>query len=333
MRDVARRAGVSLKTVSRVVNTESGVSDELVTRVQAAAQALDYRHNLAARNLRLSQPGTTSFAVLVQDLSNGYSAELLRAVDDVARQRQSVVLVASLDEEADRERDLVANLINRRVDGLILMPASQDLSYLAADMAAGFQVVVIDRAVGGIDTDTVLVDNVTGAAIGTRHLLEQGHRRVAVVTDDQRIVTAQERMLGYRQALCAAGLPYDPALVGSARTVADATEQVTALLSRPDPPTAIFAARNDVSLGAVMALRQSGRSSEVALVGFDDFPLASVLVPALTVVAQDPAEVGRRAAGLLLDRLSGSTTDPQHLVLQTRLIARGSGEIQPAVRP
>jgi LacI family transcriptional regulator len=333
MRDVARRAGVSLKTVSRVVNAESGVSDELAAKVREAAASLDYRHNLAARNLRLSQPGITSFAVLVQDLSNGYSAELLRAVDDVARRRQSVMIAASLDEEADRERDLVANLINRRVDGLILMPASQDLSYLAADMAAGFRVVIIDRAIGGVDTDSVLVDNVAGAALGTKHLLEHGHRRVAVVTDDQGIVTAQERLHGYRQALCAAGVTYDPELVGSARTAADASEQVMALMSRPDPPTAIFAARNDVSLGAVMALRQSGRSSEVALVGFDDFPLASVLVPALTVVAQDPAEVGRRAAGLLLDRLSGNTAAPQHLVLQTRLIARGSGEITPAVRP
>jgi len=329
MHDVAGLAGVSLKTVSRVVNAESGVSDELVGKVRAAAESLDYRHNLAARNLRLSQPGTTSFAVLVQDLSNGYSAELIRAVDDVARQRQSVMIAASLDEEADRERDLVANLINRRVDGLILMPASQDLSYLAADMAAGFKVVVIDRATAGVDTDSVLVDNVTGAALGTGHLLAQGHRRVAVVTDDQRIVTAQERLLGYRQALAAAGMPYDPTLVRSARTAVDAAEQVTKLLNHPDPPTAIFAARNDVTLGAVLALRQAGRSSEVALVGFDDFPLAAVLVPALTVVAQDPAEVGRRAARLLLDRLAGSTAEPQHLVLQTRLITRGSGEIRP----
>jgi len=332
MRDVASLAGVSLKTVSRVVNSESGVSDELIDKVRAAAQTLDYRHNLAARNLRLTRRETASFAVLVQDLSNGYAAALLRAIDDVARQRQVVMITASLDEEADRERDLVANLINRRVDGLILMPASHDQSYLVTDMAAGFKVVMIDRAPTGVDSDSVLVDNVGGAAMATAHLIDHGHRRVAIVTDDLRIATAQQRLKGYRQALSTVGLPYDPALAGSARTVADAAQQVHQLLSESDPPTAIFAARNDISQGAVLALRQHRLADEVALVGFDDFPLADLLVPALTVVSQDPAQVGRRAAEMLLDRLEGIHVNLGHVLLQPRLITRGSGEITPPAR-
>lgn len=328
MHDVAGLAGVSLKTVSRVVNSEPGVSSELVEKVRAAARTLDYRHNLAARNLRLTQRETTSFAVLVQDLGNGYAATLLRAADDVARRRGVVMVTASLDEEADRERDLVANLINRRVDGLILMPASQDQSYLANDVAAGFTVVMIDRFPQGIDCDSVLVDNVGGAELATRHLLGSGHRRVAIVTDDLRIVTAQQRLRGYQQALTSAGLPHDPALARSARTVTDAAREVSSLLSEPEPPTAIFAARNDISQGAVLALRQHRLSDQVALVGFDDLPLAELLVPGLTVVSQNPAEVGRRAVERLLDRLAGAKGDPHHVVLQTQLITRGSGEIR-----
>ena len=330
MRDVASRAGVSLKTVSRVVNNELGVSPLLAERVHAAAQQLDYRHNLAARSLRLSAQGTASFAVLVQDLSNGYSASLLRAVDDLARQQDIVMIAASLDEEAERERDLVANLINRRVDGLILMPASRDQSYLAAEIRAGFKVVIIDRPAGGLDTDSVAVDNYAGARLATSHLVSHGHRRIAVVSDDLRIITAGERRAGYRAALHEAGLEVDDSLARSARTVTDAARAVLDLLAGPHPPTAIFAARNDVSQGAVVALRQAGRSADVALVGFDDFPLAEVLVPAVTVVEQQAAEVGRRAAELLLDRLGGGTGETQHVVLPTRLVVRGSGEIRPS---
>lgn len=332
MRDVAERAGVSLKTVSRVVNAETGVSDGLADRVRGAVQALDYRHNLAARNLRLSRQGACSFAVLVQDLSNSYSARLLRGVDELARRHHIVMIAASLEEEAERERDLVADLINRRVDGLLLMPASHDQSYLAADVEAGFKVVIIDRPPGGLDADSVLLDNVAGAQLATSHLLSRGHRRVAIVTDDQRIVTAQERLWGYRRALAAKGVDFDPGIVRTARTVADAAAQVCELLGRTDPPTAIFAARNDVTQGAVSALRERGLSQRVALVGFDDFPLADALVPAVTVVGHDAAEAGRRAAQLLLDRLAGSTLAPQHVVLATRLIQRGSGEIGPTAR-
>lgn len=328
MRDVASRAGVSLKTVSRVVNSESGVSTELAEKVRTAAQSLDYRHNLAARNLRLAQQGATSFAVLVQDLRNNYSASLLRAIDDVARQHGMVMIAASLDEEAERERDLVANLIKRRVDGLILMPASRDQSYLRADVGAGFEVVFIDRPPRFLAADSVVVDNVAGAELATAHLLRYGHRRIAIVTDDQRIVTAQERLRGYRHALSVAGVEFDPAVVRSARTLADAHREVRLLLNQKTPPTAVFTARNDITQGAVIALQQHGVSEVVALVGFDDFPLADMLAPRVTVVMQDAAEVGRRATDLLIDRLNGCDTAPQRLVLPTQLIARGSGEIR-----
>lgn len=329
MHDVADQAGVSVKTVSRVVNDEPGVSSLLAGKVRLAMQQLDYRHNLAARNLRRSQHRTASFAVLVQDLGNPYSAALLRAVDDVARRHGAMMISASLDEEEDRERDLVADLINRRVDGLILMPATHDQSYLQTEVRAGFAVVTIDRSPSNFITDSVVVDNVGGAELATTHLLAHGHRRIALITDDQRILTAQQRLQGYRSALQGASVEVDPKLIRATRTVPGAVTAVHELLALTDAPTAIFSARNEITRGVVAGLRQAGASDWMALVGFDDLPTAELLAPAVTVVDQQAGEVGRRAAELLLCRLNGCDSPPKSVVLPTYLIPRGSGELPP----
>ncbi len=326
MRDVAALAGVSLKTVSRVVNNEGSVSDELALRVTRAVEQLRYRHNLAASNLRSGQR-SRAVALLVQDLSNEYSAILLREISDIARDRGIVVLSASLDEEEARERELVANFIGRRIDGMIMMPASSDQSYLQPDIAAGFAVVMIDREPRGLSADSVVVDNAEGAHRATTHLIEHGHTRIALVSDDPRVTTAQDRRRGYEQALARAGIAIDPSLIRAARTVDASTVQVGELLRLDDPPTAIFAARNTSTSGAAIALKREGRSHSVALVGFDELQLAELADPGITTLAQDPAHVGREAVRLLLERLDGFAGEPRRLVLPTSLTPRGSGEI------
>ena len=328
MSDVAALAGVSRKTVSRVINREEGVSEDLAQRVERASRQLGYRHNLAASNLRRGQR-TLSVALLVQDLSNDYSAALLRAIDDAVRDRGVVVLSASLDEEEGRERDLVANLIGRRVDGLILMPATRSQQYLQADVAAGFAVVMIDRPPTQLSTDFVGVDNVDGALAATAHLLAHGHTRIALVSDDLTIRTARERADGYGAALQAAGLAVDPALMRTARTEQAARLAVAELLASQHPPTAIFAARNTATVGAAVALKELGAQRTVALVGFDELRLADLLEPGITTVEQNPGKIGAEAARLLLARLDGTAGQPQSLVLPTTLRPRGSGEIRP----
>lgn len=221
-------------------------------------------------------------------------------------------------------------MINRRVDGLILMPASHDQSYLQAQIQAGFAVVIIDRPADNLVTDTVTVDNEGGARQATAHLISHGHRRIAVITDEHRVLTAQVRFLGYRQACQAAGLAVDPALVRTARTKHEAAAALADLLRQPDPPTAVFTARNTVTEGAIAALQQAGLSHHVALVGFDDLPSADLIDPAITVVRQDTFEVGRRATHLLLQRLDPDPVLPQQVVIPTEFVRRGSGEIRPA---
>ena len=330
MRDVAALARVSLKTVSRVVNRERGVSDDLRERVERAVERLDYTHNLTASNLRRSHGRTGVVGALVQDVSNSFSVGLLRSLEDAARERQCVVLTASIDEETDRERALVADLVARRVDGLILMPSTQDQSYLASEVRAGLPTVFVDRPPRGIEADSVLVDNRRGAKEAVSHLLGFGHTRVAVLVDLTTIPTAAARLRGYEAALKTEGLKPDPALVVTGlRTTEEAQHAVTSMMGMDDAPTAIFACRNILSIGAIRALRELGLSQEVALVGFDDFPLADLMTPSLTVIRQNVREIGRRAAELLFSRIEGDTSPPRRILSVPTLVVRGSGEIRP----
>lgn len=330
MRDVAALAGVSLKTVSRVVNDEPGVSPDVRERVTAAVQRLDYRPNLAASNLRRTGARSGLVGALVQDLSNSFSASLLRALEDAARRRGTAVLAASLDEETHREEELVHDLVTRRVDGLVIMPASERQDYLLSELRTGTPVVFVDRPPRGVDADSVTADNFGGTRTGVEHLLAQGHRRIAALLDLERIPTAARRHEGFDAAFADRGLRADPRLVvPNLRSTDEATEVMHSLLSLDDPPTAVFTGRNILSIGAVRALAERGMRREVALVGFDDFPLADLLDPPLTVIRQDVHRIGRTVADMLFERIDGNASSARHVVIQPTLVVRGSGEIPP----
>ncbi len=328
MKDVAALAGVSIKTVSRVVNGEPGVSPDVRSRVSAAASRLDYSHNVHASNLRRTSSRTGTIGALLQDISNSFSAALLRALEDVARGQSTAVLAASLDEEPDRERLLVRDLVARRVDGLVLMPATARQEYLAPELRAGLPTVFVDRTPHGVDADSVTVDNALGARLAVEHLIAHGHRRIAGLFDLDGIQTAQERQAGYLAVARAAGLACPPELVRSSLRSQPAAEQtVREMLRLPDPPTAIFAGRNDLAIGAARALRSEGLSDRVAIISFDDFPLADLIQPGMTAIRQNVAEIGAEVGRLLFARIAGDTSPPQHVVISPTLVQRGSGEI------
>lgn len=330
MTDVASLAGVSLKTVSRVINGEPAVSPELIARVTAAAEKLEYRHNLTASSLRRADGKSATIGVLLEDVGNPYSSALHRSIEDVARERGVLVLAGSSDEDPDRERGLVSAFAARRVDGLIIVPASHDHSYLLGERRAGTAMVFVDRPPAFLDADTVLTENEAGVRRGVRHVLIRGHRRIAYLGDMQSIATAALRHQGYVAELAASGIPLDPDLVRlGLRGTEPAEAVVHQLLSLPDPPTALFAGQNLITIGAYRALRHLGLQRKIALVGFDDVELADLLEPGITVIAQDPAAMGRTAAELLFRRLDGDRSPSVHHIVPTRLIARGSGEIAP----
>jgi LacI family transcriptional regulator len=330
MRDVAALAGVSLKTVSRVVNRESGVSPDVVARVEKALGQLGYRHNLAASNLRRVNSRSAMVGALLQDVGNSFSASLLRSLEDAARDRDIVIVAASLDEEADRERELVGGLVRRRVEGLLLMPATHRQDYLADELRNGLPVVFVDRQPNGVDADSVTTDNAMGARLAVEHLVAHGHRRIAMLGDLPTIQTAFARSEGFLAAVADAGLRQDACpMETSLRSPEDAIAAVGRLLDSAEAPTAIFAARNSLAMGAVRALHQRGLAGQVALIGFDDFPLADIVDPPLTVIRQNVSAIGKAVAQRLFARIDGDDSLPQHIVLTPELVPRGSGEIRP----
>jgi LacI family transcriptional regulator len=333
MLDVAALAGVGLATVSRVVNGKAGVSATTTARVLDAIAQLDYRHNVNASTLRRSDRKTATIGLVLEDVSNPFMSGLHRVVEDYARERGVLVLAGSCDEDSRRERELIGVFRSRRVDGIIVVPAGPDHSYLLPELRLGTAMVFVDRPARFLDADSVTADDAGGTSAAASHLAASGHRRIAFLGAALTISTAEERLRGFAEALAAHRLETAPDLVRTGlATVDDAERAVTELLRLPEPPTALVTAQNYFTVGAIRALRSLGLHREVAVVGFDDFPLAEMLDPAITVVAHDAAELGRTSAELLFRRLDGDRSPSEHVVCDVRLVPRGSGEIAPARR-
>jgi LacI family transcriptional regulator len=360
MRDVAVRAGVSLKTVSRVINGEAGVAVATATKVGEAIAELGFRRNDLARSLRQGRTSST-LGLVIEDVANPFYSAIAQAVEAEARQRGYMVITGSCEEDPERERELVGALLRRRVDALLLVPASREHSYLLRELVDGTPIVFLDRPPEGLEADCVLLDNIGGARAATEHLLAQGHERIALVAGPRELYTAGARLAGYREALQAAGLPYDDELVRvGSHDAAQAEAAVLDLLTLPADrrPTALFTGNNRNTVGALRALRAahepdavpragngssaagagsgssaagagSGSSAPIALVGFDDFELAELLVVPTTVIRHDSHLMGRHAATLAFERLDGVDRPPRTVVVPTELVARGSGEVPP----
>ncbi len=328
MKDVAALSGVSIKTVSRVVNDEPGVSPDLVERVTEAARKLDYQRNLTASSLRRGDGRTQTIGLLLENVANPFSSSLHRAVEDVAREHGVIVFAGSVDEDPSKERALTAAFVARRVDGLIVVPTGSDQSYFAKERDNGTPVVFVDRPPSLLDADWVVTDNIRGADEAVTHLLAHGHRRIGYLGDLSTIRTAIDRHAGYSQALSRAGIAVDPALVRrDLGTSEEAYAAVEDLLRMPDAPTAIFTSQNLITIGALRALRSAGLQRAVGLVGFDALPLVDLIDPGVTLVVQDVVGLGRRAATLLFARAAGDDRPSQHQVLAPALVVGGTGEI------
>lgn len=327
--DVAREVGVSAKTVSRVLNEDGPVSARTREQVLAAVAELGFQPNLMARNIRVGGPDTT-VGLVIPDLGNPFFGAVARAIEDTVRDRGLTLLMGSSADDAARERALTDKFLARRVSILILVPSvGADHSHLKPHRTAGLPMVFLDRPGVGLATDSIVSSNRAGAREGVAHLIAHGHRRIGFVGDlPVKLYTRRERLAGYREALQEAGLPYDRSLVASAHDQQGAEAATASLLGLADPPTALFAGNNIMALGIVAELSR-GKRKDVAVVAFDDVALAEALEPALTVVAQDPEEIGRNAAITALARLDGDRSRARTITVPTRLIVRGSGE-QPA---
>lgn len=323
IREVAQAANVSQATAARALGKYGYVSDDARTRVERAAKKLGYLPNSVAK--ALASGATNAVGLVVGDIENPFFAAAARAMTDLIEEHGHGVLLANSDEDLEREQAAVETLRARQVDGLVVVPSSAEAEPHLLAAAASAPLVLLDRAVDGLEVDSVAADNAAGARAATEHLLGHGHRRIGFVSDSLELSSSAERLSGYRAALIDAGIEHEQQLVSiGGPAAADGYRASLDLLQSDDRPTALFTANNFMTLGALRAIRSLRLAvpRDVALVGFDDLEWTTLVDPPITVVAQPAAEIGREAARLLIARLDGSDEPPHHRRLATELIIR-----------
>jgi LacI family transcriptional regulator len=305
IRDVARHAGVSQMTVSRVINESASVRPRTRVRVEQAIAELGYVPSRLARGLSAQRTGT--LALIVPDVANPFFTLVVRGAEDVARRAGYRVILCDTRSDLDIEREVIEEMIAHRVEGILIAPVG-DRSVVHLRRLAKFAVpfVLVDRTVPGVGADAVFGDNEAGAQRLVEHLISLGHRRIGMIVESDDVSTARDRRHGYRGALEAAGLQADPALVVEASAdPGGGFDGMQRLLSMPSRPTAVFTVNNLVALGAIEAVRAAGLEvpGDVALVCFDDIEYASRLYPFLTVMEQPAETFGTLGTQLLLERI------------------------------
>jgi LacI family transcriptional regulator len=324
MRDVAAEAGVSTMTVSRVLHGFSGVAPQTRDRVLQVIEKLNYQRNEAARNLRLGR-AEGLVGLIVTNLANPFYSQLALGVEDVIGQYGLWLVLANTGEDIHREGHLVSDLASRRLHGMIVVPAGHSTHpHLRALAAGGTPLVLVGRPAAGVEADCVLVDDFGGALAATSRLVRRGHTRIAFLGNPPAVYTGAERYRGFSAALEDAGITPSPHHICRAQqTTADAEEATQKLLDSDSPPTAIFCANNQNTIGAVRAIVRRG--AEIAVAGFDNFELAEALGIPLIIAAYDAQDLGRRAAQLLIDgtQQPPERTAPRRLVVPTHVIEYG----------
>jgi LacI family transcriptional regulator len=323
--DVAKLAGVSPITVSRVINNSGYISAATRDRVEAAIKEIAYVPNTLARGLRSKR--TNTMALVVTDITNPYFTSMARGVEDVAGASNYAVIYCNTDESETKEEKYANILAQRQVDGVLLVPACGNAKIINFLESNDISVVVLDRRVSGVNTDFVRSDSEDGANRLIKLLIGLGHERIAVITGPKKVSTAVDRVKGYRQALVDAGLNENELIYYGSFTQQSGYDFTKQAMLQSPKPTAIFAANNFILLGVVKALRelQLKVPEDVSVVGFDDFPESMLVKPFFTAVLQPAYEMGRLAAELLLKRISGELSgECQKIILPTEIIERES---------
>ena len=331
MREVATRAGVSAQTVSRVLKNDKYVSDSARERVLRAVDELNYVPNVLAKTFRSGRD--TVVGIAVPDVADPFFGQVTRAVESIARDRGVAVFVTSIGENPEYERPALEALLSRQLIGLIVAPIAPDQSYLDK-WQASTTMVFIDRQARKLNADSVVEDDFGGAKTATTHLIQHGHQRIAFIGDALTVPTTERRLAGYRAALAEAGIAENWSLISLGTALQPTIMPVIPpLLDLPQPPTAIFSSNAPCTQQVVPQLH-SIRRNDVALISFGDFPMADTLTPSISVIDQNPANLGTFAARRLFDRVDKPAKRlRRHTVLPVTLVPRGSCEFGPERSP
>ncbi len=326
IRDVAKLAGVAPITVSRCINNSGYCSEETRARIEAAITKLGFVPNRLASGLRSKR--TNTLALVVTDITNPFFTTIARGVEDKASEAGYTVIYCNTDESVSKEKMYLQMLSERRVDGVLLVPAQSGFDSVAFIKKQEIPIVILDRRISDLHTDIVRCDSEGGAYELTRLLISLGHREIGIINGPRGVSTSEDRLNGFRKALSEAGIEKNTKWEYYGEfTQSSGYELTTKIMAKSQKPTALFATNNFITYGALKALQELKIRvpEEVALVGFDDLPANLITFPFLTVAAQPAYEMGKRAIEILLNNLeSGGADDYQEVVLPAEIIIRQS---------
>ncbi len=324
---VAEEAGVSIATVSRVINDSPGVNPETRMKVQQVIKELKYTPNRVAKRLRNRNASGNLLGALIPDIQNPFYMEVLRGIEDVAYENKYALIMCNFSQDEKKEKLYLDILQSESIDGLIAAPTNEHDQEVISLVKTGLPIVCVDRGLSGVDVDVVLVENQKGAFTAVDHLAKAGYKRIAYISGLPQIPSSQQREQGYLDALSANGLAIDRNLIkyGDSRHESG-VKLCEELLNYSDPPDAIFTGNNLITLGALETIHKKGLKvpGQIAIIGFDDMYWAISLNPPLTAVRQPAYEIGRRAAEQLILRINDPTRPTMSMILKTELMIRSS---------
>ncbi|MCL6548014.1 MAG: LacI family transcriptional regulator [Alicyclobacillus sp.] len=322
--DIAQRAGVSIATVSHVLNNTGRLRASTRQKVLRVIEELGYERNPLAT--ALAGKNSYSIGFLIPDVNNLYFPEILRGLEDEAFRQGYSVLVCNTDNDLDKERAYVKTLVHKRMDGLIIATGGTPGEVIQELLQTGVRVTVLSREIPQVSVATVMVDNIRGGYIAAQHLLSLGHRRIGVITEPLSIASSRDRLRGFRSAVADEAPDAQVYVPEQSGFDIDAGTRMARELLTAYPITALFAVNDQLAVGAIQACRELGRRipEDVSIIGFDDTVLAKVVHPPLTTVAQPTYELGRRAAALTIGSIESDQQWTETLVLKPELVVRAS---------
>lgn len=334
LKEVAEKANVSITTVSRVINNPEKVKPKTLDRVRRAMHALQFQPNRVAQRLRGTKGRSKLLGLIIPEIQNQFYSSIVRGIEDIAYGEDYAVILCNSDEDPAKEKFYLETLRAENVDGIILPPVQEGSETIEELITSGIPLICFDRKLLSHQVDTVVIDNEKAGHTATRHLLDLGHTRIAVVTSSQPLSSFEDRLRGYEKALTEKGISVDERLVMKGdHTMPEDGKRLTAAILAMDPsPTALLVMNNQLTLGAVEALNESELviPDDISLVGFDDLPWAKAIWPPLTVMKQPGYEIGRQVAELFFNRINHPKADRIEVVMESELVVRKSTSAIPA---
>lgn len=324
MSDVAKKANVSIATVSRVFSSPETVAEETKKKVLKVVEELNYTPNVLARQLRKME--TKTIVVVVPDITNTFFSRVLRGIETIARENGYRVLLGDTENDITLENEYLKTLYEKHADGLILLTARTDRITIEK-LSENYPVVLACEYLEGSNLPTVSIDNISAARKATEHLIKLGHRRIAHITGPMNVILSRDRLKGYKQAMESYELEVDPILIQEGDFYyKTGYNLMLKLLFIENPPTAVFAANDEMAIGAIKAIQSQGLKvpEDIAIVGFDNIKMSAIFSPSLTTIGQPTYKIGEKAMNLLLDLIRGKKLSKNQFVLDDKLIIRES---------